>query len=117
MISMSDPPRSDTASTINEAISLGIQIKMLTGDAVAIAREVCKQLSLGTNVFDSQRLMGSGGLSGTEVYDFVEGADGFAEVFPEHKYKVVEMLQKRGHLTAMTGDVGPLTLVHADSEC
>ncbi|TDL15261.1 plasma-membrane proton-e [Rickenella mellea] len=101
---MSDPPRADTAATIREAIDLGIHIKMLTGDAVAIARETCKALSLGTAVFDSERLMG-GGMTGTEVNDFVEAADGFAEVFPEHKYQVVDILQKRGHLTAMTGDL------------
>jgi H+-transporting ATPase len=98
---------------------------MLTGDAVAIAIETCKQLALGTNVYDSERLIG-GSMSGSDVRDFVEAADGFAEVFPEHKYQVrllswgflcgsyhligdfqvVSMLQERGHLTAMTGDVG-----------
>ncbi|KAJ7223598.1 hypothetical protein GGX14DRAFT_694453 [Mycena pura] len=103
IMSMFDPPRSDTAATIQEAQNLGIHIKMLTGDAVAIAKETCKQLQLGTNVYDSQRLIGSG-MSGSDVRDFVEAADGFAEVFPEHKYQVVEMLQQRGHLTAMTGD-------------
>lgn len=77
---------------------------MLTGDAVAIAIETCKQLSLGTNVYDSERLI-SGSMAGSEVRDFVENADGFAEVYPEHKYQVVSMLQERGHLTAMTGDV------------
>ncbi|KAJ7213309.1 plasma-membrane proton-e [Mycena haematopus] len=103
IMSMFDPPRMDTASTVHEAQDLGIHIKMLTGDAVAIAKETCKQLQLGTNVYDSQRLIGSG-MSGSDVRDFVEAADGFAEVFPEHKYQVVEMLQQRGHLTAMTGD-------------
>ncbi|KAF8179372.1 hypothetical protein K438DRAFT_1680609 [Mycena galopus ATCC 62051] len=103
IMSMFDPPRGDTASTIQEAQDLGIHIKMLTGDAVAIAKETCKKLQLGTNVYDSQRLIGSG-MSGSDVRDFVEAADGFAEVFPEHKYQVVEMLQQRGHLTAMTGD-------------
>ncbi|KAJ6573491.1 plasma-membrane proton-e [Mycena vulgaris] len=103
IMSMFDPPRGDTAATIQEAQNLGIHIKMLTGDAVAIAKETCKQLQLGTNVYDSQRLIGSG-MSGSDVRDFVEAADGFAEVFPEHKYQVVEMLQQRGHLTAMTGD-------------
>jgi H+-transporting ATPase len=93
---------------------------MLTGDAVAIARETCKQLGLSTNVYDSERLIG-GGMSGvsdtlqearcqawtddqSDIRDFCEHADGFAEVFPEHKYQVVSMLQERGHLTAMTGD-------------
>lgn len=60
---------------------------MLTGDAVAIAMETCKQLSLGTNVYDSERLIG-GSMSGSDLRDFIEGADGFAEVFPEHKYQV-----------------------------
>lgn len=78
-------------------------MQMLTGDAVAIAKETCKQLGLKTNVYDSEKLIG-GGMSGSDIRDFVEAADGFAEVFPEHKYQVVNLLQERGHLTAMTGD-------------
>ena len=104
LLPMFDPPRSDTAATIAEAQTLGVSVKMLTGDAVAIAKETCKMLALGTKVYDSHRLIGSGGMTGSAIHDFVEAADGFAEVFPEHKYQVVEMLQHRGHLTAMTGD-------------
>jgi H+-transporting ATPase len=103
MLPMFDPPRDDTASTIAEAQVLGLSVKMLTGDAIAIAKETCKMLALGTKVYNSERLI-HGGLSGTTQHDLVEKADGFAEVFPEHKYQVVEMLQQRGHLTAMTGD-------------
>ncbi|KAK4554539.1 hypothetical protein LTR86_008393 [Recurvomyces mirabilis] len=103
MLSMFDPPREDTAQTIVEAQQLGVPVKMLTGDAIAIAKETCKMLALGTKVYNSQKLI-HGGLSGTTQHDLVERADGFAEVFPEHKYQVVEMLQQRGHLTAMTGD-------------
>ncbi|KAK5941002.1 plasma membrane H+-ATPase [Knufia obscura] len=101
-----DPPRHDTAKTVREAKQLGLSIKMLTGDAVGIARETSRQLGLGTNIFDAERLglAGGGELPGSEVYDFVEAADGFAEVFPQHKYNVVEILQKRGYLVAMTGD-------------
>ena len=101
-----DPPRFDTAKTINEAKTLGLSIKMLTGDAVGIARETSRQLGLGTNVYNAERLGLSGGgtMPGSEVYDFVEAADGFAEVFPQHKYNVVEILQQRGYLVAMTGD-------------
>ncbi len=101
-----DPPRHDTAKTINEAKALGLSIKMLTGDAVGIARETSRQLGLGTNVYNAERLgLGGGGtMPGSEVYDFVEAADGFAEVFPQHKYNVVEILQQRGYLVAMTGD-------------
>lgn len=102
MMPMFDPPREDTAQTIAEAQKLGVQVKMLTGDAIAIAKETCKLLALGTKVFNSERLIG-GGL-GAMAEDLVERADGFAEVFPEHKYQVVQMLQERGHLTAMTGD-------------
>ncbi|KAG7698116.1 hypothetical protein KL930_001778 [Ogataea haglerorum] len=101
-----DPPRDDTAKTVNEAKELGLRVKMLTGDAVGIAKETCRQLGLGTNIFDADRLglSGGGDLSGSELFDFVENADGFAEVFPQHKYNVVEILQKRGYLVAMTGD-------------
>ncbi|KAI7969767.1 hypothetical protein EIK77_006715 [Talaromyces pinophilus] len=102
----SDPPRYDTFKTISEAKTLGLSVKMLTGDAVGIARETSRQLGLGTNVYNAERLgLGGGGdMPGSEVYDFVEAADGFAEVFPEHKYAVVDILQKRGYLVAMTGD-------------
>ncbi|KAH8431880.1 plasma-membrane proton-efflux P-type ATPase [Aspergillus melleus] len=103
----SDPPRHDTAKTIHEAKTLGLSIKMLTGDAVGIAKETSRQLGLGTNVYNAERL-GLGGkgttMSGSEVYDFVEAADGFAEVFPQHKYNAVDILQQRGYLVAMTGD-------------
>jgi len=74
---------------------------------VAIAKETCKQLGLKTNVYDSEKLIGhgsGGAMAGSDIRDFVEAADGFAEVFPEHKYQVVNLLQERGHLTAMTGD-------------
>jgi H+-transporting ATPase len=102
----SDPPRHDTAKTVNEAKTLGLSIKMLTGDAVGIARETSRQLGLGTNIYNAEKLgLGGGGeMPGSEVYDFVEAADGFAEVFPQHKYNVVEILQQRGYLVAMTGD-------------
>ncbi|KAJ5948985.1 ATPase P-type K/Mg/Cd/Cu/Zn/Na/Ca/Na/H-transporter [Penicillium verhagenii] len=103
MLPMFDPPREDTAQTISEAQALGISVKMLTGDAIAIAKETCKMLALGTKVYNSDKLI-HGGLSGAMASDLVEKADGFAEVFPEHKFQVVQMLQERGHLTAMTGD-------------
>ncbi|EIM19139.1 plasma-membrane proton-e [Wallemia mellicola] len=104
LLPMFDPPRHDTAATVGEAIKLGVGVKMLTGDAVAIAKETCKMLGMGTNVYDSHRLIGGGSMAGSEMHDFIENADGFGEVFPEHKYQIVEMLQHRGHLTAMTGD-------------
>lgn len=98
MLSLFDPPRSDTAQTIADAQTLGLQVKMLTGDAIAIAKETCRMLALGTKVYNSDKLLHSD-MAGNSIYDLCERADGFAEVFPEHKYKVVEMLQQRGHLT------------------
>ena len=102
----SDPPRHDTRRTVGEAKELGLSVKMLTGDAVGIAKETSRLLGLGTNIFDAERLGVSGGgdMPGSAVYDFVEAADGFAEVFPQHKYDVVDILQRRGYLVAMTGD-------------
>ncbi|KAL4999254.1 hypothetical protein BDV10DRAFT_193715 [Aspergillus recurvatus] len=106
IVPCSDPPRDDTAATINEAKTLGLSIKMLTGDAVPIARETSRELGLGTNVYNSDKLgLGGGGdLAGSELYNYVEAADGFAEVWPQHKYNVVDILQQRGYLVAMTGD-------------
>ncbi|TPX46825.1 H+-exporting ATPase [Synchytrium endobioticum] len=101
-----DPPRIDTATTIQDAKGLGLQVKMLTGDAVAISKELARQLNLGSNIYDTKRLVGGDGgkLTGSELGDFVVAADGFAQVFPEHKYQVVDILQRRGLLVAMTGD-------------
>ena len=101
-----DPPRTDTVTTINEAKELGLGIKMLTGDAVGIAKETSRQLGLGDNIYSPERigLRGSGTMPGSQLHDFVAAADGFAEVFPQHKYDVVEILQRRGYLVAMTGD-------------
>ncbi|SMN19840.1 similar to Saccharomyces cerevisiae YGL008C PMA1 Plasma membrane H+-ATPase, pumps protons out of the cell [Maudiozyma saulgeensis] len=102
-----DPPRNDTSSTIAEAKQLGLRVKMLTGDAVGIAKETCRRLGLGDNIYNAEKLgLGDGEVSmpGSQLADFVENADGFAEVFPQHKYKVVSILQNRGYLVAMTGD-------------
>ena len=101
-----DPPRIDTVTTINEAKELGLGIKMLTGDAVGIAKETSHQLGLGDNIYSPERigLRGGGTMPGSQLHDFVTAADGFAEVFPQHKYDVVEILQRRGYLVAMTGD-------------
>ena len=106
IIPCSDPPRIDTVTTINEARELGLDIKMLTGDAVGIAKETSRQLGLGDNIYSPDKigLGGNGPIIGSQLHDFVAAADGFAEVFPQHKYTVVEILQRRGYLVAMTGD-------------
>jgi len=101
-----DPPRDDSADTIKRAREHGIDVKMVTGDHVAIAREISRQLGLNTSVQSAEQIFTRSDTEtlSTELEEKIEQADGFAQVFPEHKYKIVKALQERGHLVAMTGD-------------
>ena len=83
---------------------MGVTIKMVTGDQIAIAREMSKQLGLGTNILDAGGLGDSQKKETPEETQLIENADGFAQVFPEHKFHIVDILQKRGHIVGMTGD-------------
>jgi H+-transporting ATPase len=99
-----DPPREDAKATIATAAKMGVKIKMVTGDALAIARETARALGMGVNILDG----GSLGDSKTEetpaIAKSIENADGFAQVFPEHKFHIVDVLQKHDHIVGMTGD-------------
>ena len=99
-----DPARPDAAQTVAAAGRLGIGVKMVTGDQVAIAREIARQVGLGAAILDARVLDGAGPLPEPRLAEKVEAADGFAQVFPEHKYRLVELLQGRGHIVGMTGD-------------
>jgi H+-transporting ATPase len=99
-----DPPREDAKATIATALAMGVKIKMVTGDALAIAKETAKKLDMGTNILDAASLGDSKKEESTEVAESIEKADGFAQVFPEHKFHIVDVLQKRGHMVGMTGD-------------
>ncbi|CAF1285184.1 unnamed protein product [Rotaria sordida] len=101
-----DPPRSDTKETIERALELGVKVKMITGDQLAIAKETGRRLGMGDNMFLSKTLKdGPPSDSGyKDVDDLVLHADGFAGVYPEHKYEIVEKLQNMGLTIAMTGD-------------
>ena len=101
LIALYDPPREDSEATIKTAQSMGVEIKMVTGDHTAIAKETASEVHLGTNIIDATSFADK---SDTEAGDIVESADGFAQVFPEHKYRIVELLQDRGHIVGMTGD-------------
>ena len=101
LIALQDPPREDSAETIKTAQSLGVRIKMVTGDHVAIAKEIAKMVGLGTNIERASDFIDK---PDEEATDIIEKADGFAQVFPEHKFKIVELLQARGHIVGMTGD-------------
>jgi H+-transporting ATPase len=101
LIALQDPPREDSAETIKTAQSLGVRIKMVTGDHVAIAKEIARMVGLGTNIEPASDFIDK---PDEEATDIIEKADGFAQVFPEHKFKIVELLQARGHIVGMTGD-------------
>ena len=99
-----DPPRDDAKETVATAGKMGVRVKMVTGDQLAIAIETAKKLDMGTNILDAASLGDSKKQESAEVAESIEKADGFAQVFPEHKYHIIDVLQKRGHIVAMTGD-------------
>ncbi len=99
-----DPPRKDAKSTVATAAQMGVKIKMVTGDALAIARETAKTLGMGTNILDGATLGNSKTEETAAMTKSIEDADGFAQVFPEHKFHIVDVLQKHGHIVGMTGD-------------
>ncbi len=101
LIALFDPAREDSAETIKTAQSMGINVKMVTGDHLAIAKQIGHQINLGTNIVEAPSFLEK---SDREAKDIVEKADGFAQVFPEHKYHIVELLQEKGHIVGMTGD-------------
>ncbi|GAB2213155.1 hypothetical protein Drorol1_Dr00021176 [Drosera rotundifolia] len=102
-----DPPRHDSAETIRRALNLGVSVKMITGDQLAIAKETGRRLGMGVNMYPSSSLLGQSkdeSIAALPVDDLIEQADGFAGVFPEHKYEIVKRLQARKHICGMTGD-------------
>lgn len=107
LLPMFDPPRDDSQQTIDKVRFKGVAVKMVTGDDTAIARETARQLGLGTNIVAAADAFPKD-MDPDHVPDSIaaaiEKADGFARVFPEHKYAIVKALQRRGHLVAMTGD-------------
>ncbi|KAK2449255.1 plasma membrane ATPase [Trifolium repens] len=107
LLSVFDPPRHDSAETIRRALHLGVNVKMITGDQLAIAKETGRRLGMGTNMYPSSTLLGQdkdANIAAIPVEELIEKADGFAGVFPEHKYEIVKKLQERKHICGMTGD-------------
>jgi H+-transporting ATPase len=99
-----DPPREDAKSTVATAAGMGVKIKMVTGDALAIARETAMTLGMGAKILDGATLGDAKTEETAVAARAIESADGFAQVFPEHKFHIVDVLQKRGHIVGMTGD-------------
>ncbi|KAK6162642.1 hypothetical protein DH2020_002483 [Rehmannia glutinosa] len=107
LLPLFDPPRHDSAETIRRALDLGVSVKMITGDQLAIAKETGRRLGMGTNMYPSSSLLGDSkdeASAAVPVDELIEKADGFAGVFPEHKYEIVKKLQAKKHICGMTGD-------------
>ncbi|KAG5244530.1 plasma membrane ATPase [Salix suchowensis] len=107
LLPLFDPPRHDSAETIRRALHLGVNVKMITGDQLAIGKETGRRLGMGTNMYPSSALLGQdrdASIASLPVDELIEKADGFAGVFPEHKYEIVKRLQERKHICGMTGD-------------
>ena len=104
MLPLFDPPREQAKATIASAVEMGVKVKMVTGDQIAIAQETAKQLGMGTNILNASGLGDSKKDATPEQAKAIEDADGFAQVFPEHKFHIIQVLQKRGHFVGMTGD-------------
>ncbi|MFW9880953.1 MAG: plasma-membrane proton-efflux P-type ATPase, partial [Candidatus Thorarchaeota archaeon] len=101
IVALHDPPRKDSSETIRTAKSLGINVKMVTGDHIEIAKQIGGNLGIGTNIVVSSEIIEK---TDAKTISLVENADGFAEVYPEHKYHIVELLQGKDHVVGMTGD-------------
>ncbi|PIA43301.1 hypothetical protein AQUCO_02000609v1 [Aquilegia coerulea] len=106
LLPLFDPPRHDSAETIHRALKLGVCVKMITGDQLSIAKETGRRLGMGTNMYPSSSLLGRNKdeTEALPVEELIEKADGFAGVFPEHKYEIVRILQEKKHVCGMTGD-------------
>lgn len=107
LLSLFDPPRHDSAETIRRALDLGVNVKMITGDQLAIAKETGRRLGMGANMYPSASLLGhhkDSNLEAIPVDELIVKADGFAGVFPEHKYEIVKRLQEMKYVCGMTGD-------------
>ncbi len=104
LVSLYDPPRPDAKQLIAELQDRGVEVKMLTGDALPVASEIARIVGLKNIKRMADLKSAIAHANGDEKRDLFVGTDGFAEVFPEDKYVVVKHLQTAGHVTGMTGD-------------
>ncbi len=108
LLSLLDPPREDSAEVIREAAEHGIDVRMVTGDHIAIARQIAQQVNLGDHMLPANAVFAeerdSHAPIDRSIHDKVVQADGFAEVTPEHKYRIIKQFQADDHIVGMTGD-------------
>ncbi len=101
LLALYDPPREDSARTIAAARGMGLEVKMITGDHVAVARQMASEVNLRSDIRPASAFVD---VPDGEAAAMVQEAGGFAQVFPEHKYRIIELLQGKGHIVGMTGD-------------
>ena len=104
LVSLYDMPRPDSRQLIRELQELGVAVKMLTGDALPIAQQIARDVGLGDHVHRIADLEAQLKPVTAHAAEIAEHSDGFAEIYPEGKYLVVQSLQARGHVVGMTGD-------------
>jgi len=104
LVALQDIPQEDARITIKNLTDLGISVKMLTGDALPIAKEIAGQVGLGKNILKAPDFKKIFEESPQKAMKLAENADGFAEIYPEDKYIIVKSLQAGGHIVGMTGD-------------
>ncbi len=102
IVALVDPPLSDSAKMIAEIKELGVEVKMLTGDALPIAREIASQVGVGDDIAEADLLRKH--VAGNDIHSIIIAHDGFAEVLPEDKFTIVKTLQQNKEITGMTGD-------------
>ena len=103
LVTLYDPPRPEARQLIATLHDLGVEVKMLSGDALAVASEIARTVGL-RNIRPVADLKAADARPGGGPADLLAGVDGYAEVYPEDKYLVVQHLQEAGHVTGMTGD-------------
>jgi H+-transporting ATPase len=101
LVPLADPPRPDSSGMIGELRKLAVKTKMLTGDNLAIAREISRQVGIG---YEIHRMVDLARLNENEQARIIDESDGLAEIYPEDKYRIVKLLQSKNHLVGMTGD-------------
>lgn len=104
LIALYDMPRPDAKKLISELENLGISVKMLTGDALPIAKETARQVGLSDSITASKEFEKFVEEDPDKAAEIAEKSDGFAEIYPQDKYSIVKSLQKRGRIVGMTGD-------------
>jgi H+-transporting ATPase len=96
-----DPPLADSAEMIAKIKELGVKVKMLTGDALPIAREIAIQVGVGADIVAAGLFRNA---PAANAHNIIIAHDGFAEVLPEDKFNIVKSLQQDHEITGMTGD-------------